>query len=159
MKSYLNKNFNFNEYLFTILFEFENKIHITKNNIVFQFIAPDFKKKKKKKRYHQNDLRKIIKHLPKTEKYSGDRTLLRPNLADRDGGRGDVQMNIAENVDFSNSFEKTDVRITNASVHWNHLYLVMLTHVTLRHALSYIPTHDCLNISTRKVVRAFLMIY
>lgn len=51
---------------------------------------------------------------------------------------------------------------TNASVHWNHLYLVMvrvLTHVTLRHALSYIPTHDCLNISTRKVVRAFLMIY
>lgn len=50
MKSYLNKNFNFNEYLFTILFEFENKIHITKNNIVFQFIAPDFKKKEEKKK-------------------------------------------------------------------------------------------------------------
>lgn len=70
-------------------------------------------------------------------------------------------MNIAENVDFSNSFEKTDVH-HDAGVHWNHLYLVMvrvLTHVTLRHALSYIPIHDCLNISTRKVVRAFLMIY
>ena len=65
-----------------------------------------------------------------------------------------------KNVDFSSSVKKTK---HDAGVDWNHLYLVsdrMLTHVTLRHAFCVpcVPTHDCLNIFTRKVARPFLMI-
>lgn len=54
-----NLKIKYNEKQFLL---FKNSI----SNIVFQF-APDFKKKKNKKRYHRNDLGKIIKHLPKTE--------------------------------------------------------------------------------------------
>lgn len=70
-------------------------------------------------------------------------------------------MNIAENSRFQQLLREN----RRSSRCWRALEspifsnVRVLTHVTLRHALSYILTHDCLNISTRKVVRAFLMIY